>query len=154
MAKDLPDFQNDHIAIGDALEYACSFWTKHLLQIPGNSPDVGEVLEVIDTFSTTCLPFWVEVLSLMGKLDIGIYALNDIQQWYRSVSCVECLLRESMFTLDQVGVSCKWTNASWHFLLEYFDKVHTMVSEYSEEVFQYMSELEVRFLATHLSNTR
>jgi len=127
MVKDLSDCWKDYI--GDALEYACCFWTKHLLQIPGNSPNVGEVQEAIDTFFTTCLLFWIEVLSLMGKLDIGVYALNAIQQWYTLVSCVECLLMEPMFTLVQVGVSCKWTNDSQHFLLEYLDTIHSSPSQ-------------------------
>jgi len=83
--KDLPDRQKEHI--GDALEYACCFWTKHLLGIPGSSPGVEEVQEAIDIFFSTCLPFWIEVLILVGKLDIGVHALNDIQQWYMLVSC-------------------------------------------------------------------
>ena len=51
--KDLSTYKKDHI--GDALEYACHFWTKHLLEIPGNSPFVGEVQRAIDQFFTTHL---------------------------------------------------------------------------------------------------
>jgi len=88
--KDLPDRQKDHI--GDALKYACCFWTKHLLWIPYNDPGVQEVQEAIDEFFPTCLLFWIEALILMGKLDIGVYVLNDIQQWYTLVSyiCRNC----------------------------------------------------------------
>jgi len=82
--EDLHDQRKDNI--GDALEYACCYWTKHLLGIPGTSPGVEEVQEAIDKFLPTCLLFWIEALILMGKLDIGIYALNDIRQWYRLVS--------------------------------------------------------------------
>jgi len=82
--KDLPDRQKNHI--GNALEYACCFWTKHLLGIPGRCLGIGGVQEVIDEFFTTCLLFWIEALILMGKLGIGVYALNDIQQWYTLVS--------------------------------------------------------------------
>jgi len=84
--KDLAGLKRDHI--GDTLGYACCFWTKHLLGIPSSGPSVKEVQEAIDKFFTTCLLFWIEVLSLMGKLDTGVYALNDIQQWYILVSCV------------------------------------------------------------------
>jgi len=84
--KDLSDHQKDHI--GDALEYACCFWTKHLLGIPGSGPGVGEVQEAIDEFFPTCLLFWIEALILLEKLEIGVYALNDIQQWYTLVSCM------------------------------------------------------------------
>ena len=82
----LPGLRKDHI--GDALEYACCFWTKHLLGVSGNSPGVQEVQEAIDKFFMTCLPSWIEVLSLVEKLDIGVYALNNIQQWYTLVSCM------------------------------------------------------------------
>ena len=61
--KDLSDSQKDHI--GDALEYACCFWTKHLLRIPGSGPGGEEIQEAIERFFTTCLLFWIEVLSLM-----------------------------------------------------------------------------------------
>ena len=84
--KDLSARKKDNI--GDALEYACRFWTKHLLGIPGTSSHVQEVQEAIDTFFTTCLPYWIEVLALTGNLGVGVYAMNDIQQWYALVSTV------------------------------------------------------------------
>ena len=74
--------------IGDALEYACCFWTKHLLEVHGSSSHVEEVQKAIDKFFTTCLLYWIEVLSLTGNLNTGVYALNDIQQWYKLVSCI------------------------------------------------------------------
>jgi hypothetical protein len=79
--------------IGGALEYACQFWTKHLANIPGNSPHVKQVQEAVDKFFTMCLPFWIEVLSLTGNLNIGVYALHDVDQWYLLVSCMEHLLK-------------------------------------------------------------
>ena len=84
--KDLPDQKKNNI--GDALEYACQFWTKHLLGIPCNSPCVQEVQREIDQFFTTHLLHWIEVLVLVGSLDIGIYAINDIDQWCTKVSVI------------------------------------------------------------------
>ena len=75
--------------IGDALKYACCFWTKHLMNTLGSGPGINKVQKAIDHFFTTCLLFWIEVLSLVGKLDIGVHALNDVQQWYTMVSCVK-----------------------------------------------------------------
>ena len=83
---DLPVCQKDYI--GDALEYACHFWTKHLLEVPSNSSHVKEVQEEIDKFFTTCFLYWIEVLSLTGNLNVGVYALKNIQQWYMLVSCM------------------------------------------------------------------
>ena len=74
--------------IGDALEYACRFWTKHLVEVPSRGRDAEEVRVAIDEFFTTNLLFWIEVLSLTGGSNVGIHALNDIQQWYTSVSRV------------------------------------------------------------------
>jgi len=74
--------------IGDTLEYACHFWTNHLMRTTTTSLDVEEVLKAIDEFFETCLLFWIEVLSLTGNLDIGVYAINNIQQWYTLVSCM------------------------------------------------------------------
>ena len=82
--EELPNLQKEHI--GDALGYACCFWTKHLLKIHGDGAGVEDVQEAIDKFFKTCLLFWIEVLSLMGKLEIGVHALKDIQQWYALVS--------------------------------------------------------------------
>jgi hypothetical protein len=72
--------------IGDTLEYACRFWTKHLLGVPGTGSHVKEVQKAIDTFFTTYLPYWIEVLTLTGNLGVGVYAINEIEQWYISVS--------------------------------------------------------------------
>ena len=85
--KDLSALQKDHI--GDALEYACCFWTKHLLRIPANSFHGEEVQKAIDRFFTTHLLYWIEVLALTGHLGIGIYAINDVEQWYTVVSAVQ-----------------------------------------------------------------
>ena len=82
--KDLSTQRKDNV--GDALEYACQFWTKHLLEIPGSSPYREEVQRAIDQFFTTHLLHWIEVLTLMGNLSVGVYAINDVEKWYTSVS--------------------------------------------------------------------
>ena len=82
--KDLSTRRKDYI--GGALEYASCFWTKHLLEIPGSSPHVGEVQKAIDGFFMMHLLDWMEILVLTGNLGIGVYAMNDVEQWYTSVS--------------------------------------------------------------------
>ena len=72
--------------IGAALEYACQFWTKHLLEIPSDSPCIQEVQREIDQFFTMHLLHWIEVLVLVENVNIGVYAMNDIDQWYAGVS--------------------------------------------------------------------
>ena len=85
--EDLPKRRVDYI--GDVLKYACSFWTNHLMNIPGSDPAIEEVQNAIDQFFMKHLLCWIEVLSLIGDLDGGVYALNNVQQWYISVSCIQ-----------------------------------------------------------------
>jgi len=85
--KDLSAQKKDYI--GYALEYACCFWTKHLLEIPSSSPCVEEVQRAIDNFFTKYLLDWIEVLALTGSLDVGVYAMNDVDQWCALVSIMQ-----------------------------------------------------------------
>ncbi|KAF9643975.1 WD40 repeat-like protein [Thelephora ganbajun] len=107
--EDLPGQRTAYI--GDALKYACYFWARHLAKIPSSGYGVEEVYEAIDKFFETNFLFWIEVLILIGNLNIGIYALNDIEQWY-------------MLT----GVPCKWTSDSKNFILENFDTIYNSPS--------------------------
>jgi len=84
--EDLP--ASGAACIGYTLDYACCFWTKHLMNIPSSSSDVEEIYKAIDKFFKTGFLFWIEVLILIGNLNIGVYGLNDIEQWYMLVSDV------------------------------------------------------------------
>jgi len=95
--KDLSDRQKAHI--GDALEYACCFWTKHLLEVPGGSSCAEEVQRAIDDFFTTHFLDWIEVLVLTRNLDVGVYAMNDVEQWCTLVSVVDCSLRPVLISV-------------------------------------------------------
>ena len=89
LLSEVKDFPEHRVTcIGDTLRYACCFWTNHLMGTPGNDPGVEEVWKAIDEFFTLHLLFWIEVLSLMGNLDICVHSLNNIQQWYTLVSCM------------------------------------------------------------------
>ena len=83
--RDISTCQKEHI--GDALGYACRFWTKHLMEIPSSGHDFEEVYKAIDEFFTIRLLFWIEALVVMGSLDVSVHALNNIQQWYTLVGC-------------------------------------------------------------------
>ena len=82
--EDLPRITTTYI--GGALEYACRFWASHLAKVPSSGHHSEEVNRSIDKFFMTNFLFWIEVLILTRNLDIGIYALNDIEQWYNMVS--------------------------------------------------------------------
>ena len=110
VVKDLPARQKDYI--GDALKYACQFWTKHLLEIPGSSTCVEEVEKAINKFFTTSLLYWIEVLVLTGKLGFGVYAMNNVEQWCASVSVVQlfaetCINDDLGRNFEQMGQRCQ-----------------------------------------------
>jgi len=87
--KDLSTHQKEDI--GDALKYACCFWTKHLLMIPGDGSHVAEIQKAINEFFTTYLLYWIEVLALTGNLGAGVYALNDIEKWCALVGAMQTI---------------------------------------------------------------
>ena len=87
--KDVEDLPTQRSAyIGDALEYACKFWASHLVKTSVNDPSFEKVDKAINEFFTKCFLFWIEALSLMENLDIGVYALKDVHQWYMEVSYI------------------------------------------------------------------
>jgi hypothetical protein len=86
--------------IGDALEYACRFWAKHLVGIPSSGLGIEEVHKAIDEFFTTRLLFWIEVLIVTGSLDDALYAINDVRQWYNSVGFVNHSFTEACFDVS------------------------------------------------------
>jgi len=85
----LPTHQKGHI--GDALEYSCQFWAKHLAEVPSGCHDVEEIHRAVDKFFTTHLLFWIEVLTIMRSLSLSVGLINDVQQWYNLVSCEQSI---------------------------------------------------------------
>jgi len=119
--KDLSALCKNHI--GDALEYSCCFWTKHLLRVPGSISCVKEVEKGINEFFTTCLPHWIEVLALTRNLGAGVYAMNDVEQWCTLVSVLQFCLLSPLLICTQAGVVCQWTTDSQRLILEHFDMI-------------------------------
>jgi WD40 repeat protein len=125
--KDLPTRRKTRI--GDALEYACRFWTRHLVKTPGSGCEAKEVRKAIDEFFTTRLLFWIEVLIVMGSLDVSLHAVNDVRQWYISVSCGLFVRQSPCSRIVQAGLFCKWTDDTRRFILEYTDVIRDSPSE-------------------------
>jgi len=118
---DLSACRKEHI--GEALEYACQFWTRHLAKSPSSGPDAEKVHEAIDRFFTTHLLFWIEVLTIMGNLDASVYSINDIQQWYTLVSYEYATCQNIYSSLIKGGSVCKWADDSQRLILEHFDTI-------------------------------
>lgn len=65
-------------SITSELKYACIYWAAHLSK-SGNSI-TEDLLKSLDTFAFTHLLHWIEVLSLIGKLEMAHTAIKDAQQ--------------------------------------------------------------------------
>ena len=71
-------FDNDKIQhlvggrISRELQYACLHWATHLF----NTEKDGDLSALLERFSFTHLLHWLEVLSLIGRLEAGYIALD------------------------------------------------------------------------------
>ena len=118
--NDLSDRRKEYI--GDVLEYACEFWTKHLVKSPSSGPNAEKVRKAIDKFFTMHLLLWIEVLIIMGNLDVSIHCINDIQQWYTLVSCEEVFTGTYIYLIFRGAWSASGqmmaSGLSWNILMQ------------------------------------
>ena len=71
--------------ISDVLQYSCLYWSNHLCSSPRN--DDQRVLECLRKFFEGLYPlFWIEVLSLMGMVSIGVPSLRRVTSTWVKVS--------------------------------------------------------------------
>jgi len=86
--RDLPSQVEQNIL--DALQYSCLHWLDHLCFPPANHNQHMLVLGSLKEFFEGLYPlFWVEVLSIMGMVPIGIPSLRRLLSWVR-VSTLAC----------------------------------------------------------------
>ena len=86
--KDLPFRVKENIS--DALQYSCIHWVDHLCFPPANRDQYMLALEYLKKFFEGLYPlFWIEVLSIMGMVPIGIPSLRRLLLWVR-VSASAC----------------------------------------------------------------
>ncbi|PVF99571.1 WD40 repeat-like protein, partial [Serendipita vermifera] len=62
------------------LQYSCLHWSSHLCSSP--DPMLPEVYDELDKLTQNArLLYWMEVLSVLGKVHVGDLALRDILAW-------------------------------------------------------------------------
>jgi hypothetical protein len=66
-------------AIPAHLLYACTFWAQHIQAAPHS----GTILNKINDFAYNKLLYWLEVLSLIGKVSLASPALLRATKWIR-----------------------------------------------------------------------
>ena len=77
--QDLPSRVKQNIS--DALQYSCLYWLNHLCFPPANR---GQCVLALGQFFEGLWPlFWIEVLSIMGMVPIGVPGLRKLLSWVR-----------------------------------------------------------------------
>ena len=70
--------------ISDPLQYSCLHWLSHLCHPPDNRDQRMLVLGSLKKFFEGLYPlFWIEVLSIMGMVPIGVPSLRRLLSWVR-----------------------------------------------------------------------
>jgi len=87
--EDLPSRVKQNVS--DHLQYSCLHWLNHLCFPPDNRDQHIFVLGSLKKFFEGLYPlFWVEVLSVMGKVPIGVPGLRRLLSWVSVSTCRAC----------------------------------------------------------------
>ena len=77
--QDLPSRVKENIS--DALQYSCLYWSNHLCFPPASR---GQCVLMLGRFFEGLYPlFWIEVLSIMGMVPVGVPSLRRLLSWVR-----------------------------------------------------------------------
>jgi len=97
---DLPSRVKQNIS--DALQYSCLHWLNHLCFPPANRDQHMFVLGSLKEFFEGLYPlFWVEVLSIMGVVPIGVPSLRRLLSWVRVSTSACCCFG---FQVDSMSI--------------------------------------------------
>ena len=103
--RDLPSRVKENIS--DPLQYSCLHWLDHLCLPPANRDQCVLVLGSLKNFFEGLYAlFWIEVLSIMGMVPIGVPSLRKLISWvkvslaaslYSKVIPTGCRMRSQRF---------------------------------------------------------
>ena len=86
--------------ISDPLQYSCIYWSNHLCIIPNNG-DSGVWESLKKFFKGPYALFWIEVLSLVGRVSIGVPSLRRVVSTWVRVSPIYQCSRMNLICLEQ-----------------------------------------------------
>jgi len=82
--SEVPDLvERRQAAFGEALLYACRFWSRHLALLPNDGVASEALLGALKRFSTTVLLCWIEALSIFGELENAVVMLREGISWLK-----------------------------------------------------------------------
>ena len=103
---DLPSRVKENIP--DPLQYSCLHWLNHLYLPPANHDQCVLVLGSLKKFFEGLYPlFWIEVLSIMGVVPIGVPNLRTLLSWVR-VSLAASLHSKVISTGRRMRIQRLW----------------------------------------------
>ncbi|KAH7345385.1 WD40-repeat-containing domain protein, partial [Rhizoctonia solani] len=83
--SDVPDMETKIDAnISGQLAYSCIYWVSHLLA----AAERAQVDLVMSFINKPRLLYWLEVLSLLQRVDVALHGLRELSQWLK-VSIVD-----------------------------------------------------------------
>ena len=71
--------------LGGGLQYACSYWARHLSLSPTSSTYIDQVI-ILATSMLESAPLWIEVMSLENWLEEVIHSMYGLLGWLDKVS--------------------------------------------------------------------
>jgi hypothetical protein len=85
------------------LAYACTYWASHLVSGLGDDVEFDrEVKQLLERFATEHLLTWLEVLSVVGRVDAAYRSLNTMYAMMVRANCSNEMIRKySCETPDQ-----------------------------------------------------
>ncbi|KAG8920819.1 hypothetical protein FRC02_000672 [Tulasnella sp. 418] len=104
---DIPDLDTRlEYNVGPHVLYACQFWAAHLKNA---NPTTKELRNAIRLFATTKLLNWLEILSLLKRIDVAIASLEAASDWYEVSSILvhlSTLLIPSSRSTNFMSIHC------------------------------------------------
>ncbi|OBZ74891.1 hypothetical protein A0H81_05795 [Grifola frondosa] len=103
--SDLSTRIKTYLPVHTGIQYACLHWATHLCG--SGSQDVSVLMQSLDKFCRERLLFWMEALSMIGRLDVAVTALINARDWHASHSSTQ----DDTYWL---------LNDAYRFVLEYY----------------------------------
>jgi hypothetical protein len=81
--RDIPDLRTRvEAAISWPLQYSCLYWTSHLVKIEKQKCNTRLIESMLrDLLIGPKVLFWIEVLSLVGRLETAPPSIRDLRSW-------------------------------------------------------------------------
>jgi hypothetical protein len=79
--ENLNDLVDENIRSKAALEYACWYWTSHLIEVSPTSDKAQDLRAALVGFSEEKILFWIEVMNLLSAKDACYDGVSAVMTW-------------------------------------------------------------------------